>query len=253
MTLERDARPDATDVAAPAPVVGRPASRATAQRTRQRILDAALEEFSAKGFDAGRVDEIALRAGVQKNVIYYYFGSKDDLFTAVLEATYAAIRARQQDLELRRQEPVAAMRQLVVFTGRIWMEQPHFQRLLHSANLHGARHVRRSARIAQLYDPLVRTLRELVERGQAAGRFRADVDPVDLYISISSLTAHYVSHHHTFEALFDRRLMTPARVRARLEHAADMVVAYLCSPADAAHAPRAQRARRASPARRPRG
>lgn len=210
-----------------APLVGRPASRASAQRTRQRILDAAVEEFAAKGFDGGRVEEIALRAGVQKNVLYYYFGSKDDLFTAVLEATYAAIRARQQDLELRRLAPEDAMRQLVVFTGRIWMEQPQFQRLLHSANLHGAKHVRRSARIAQLYDPLIETLRELLARGQREGHFRDDVDPVDLYISISSLTAHYVSHHHTFEALFDRKLMTPARVRARLDHAAEMVVSYL--------------------------
>ena len=67
----------------------------------------------------------------------------------------------------------------------------------------------------------------VLERGQREGRFREDVDPVDLYISITSLTAHYVSHHHTFEALFDRKLMTPARVRARLEHAADMVLGYL--------------------------
>lgn len=213
--------------ASDAPAVGRPASRVSAQKTRDRILDAAIEEFSSKGFDGGRVDEIALRAGVQKNVIYYYFGSKDDLFTAVLESTYAAIRARQQDLELRRLAPEEAMRQLVMFTGRIWMEQPHFQRLLHSANLHDAKHVRRSARIAQLYDPLIETLRELLARGQRQGIFRADVDPVDLYISISSLTAHYVSHHHTFEALFARKLMTPARVRARLDHAAEMVVSYL--------------------------
>lgn len=215
---------------AAAPVVGRQASRATAQRTRQRIIEAATEEFSAKGFDAGRLDDIALRAGINKNVIYYYFGSKDDLFTAVLEATYEAIRLRQQDLELRSLAPAEAMRQLVLFTGRIWMEQPHFQRLLHSANLHGARHVRRSARIPQLYDPLVGTIRDLLARGQREGRFRDDVDPVDLYISITSLTAHYVSHHHTFEALFDRRLMTPARVRARLEHAADMVLGYLTRP-----------------------
>ena len=200
---------------AEAPLVGRPASRATAQRTRLRIIEAATEEFSAKGFDAGRLDDIALRAGVNKNVIYYYFGSKDDLFTAVLEATYEAIRVRQQDLELRSLAPEEAMRQLVLFTGRIWMEQPHFQRLLHSANLHGARHVRRSARIPQLYNPLVGTIRELLERGQREGRFREDVDPVDLYISITSLTAHYVSHHHTFEALFDRKLMTPVRERAR--------------------------------------
>jgi TetR/AcrR family transcriptional regulator len=52
---------------------------------------------------------------------------------------------------------------------------------------------------------------------------------VDLYISISALTAHYINNHYTFEAIFGQALMSPQRIRQRLEHAADMVVAYLCA------------------------
>lgn len=52
--------------------------------TRRRILDAALDEFAAKGLDGARVDAIAARAGVNKRMLYYYFGSKDDLYRAVL-------------------------------------------------------------------------------------------------------------------------------------------------------------------------
>jgi TetR/AcrR family transcriptional regulator len=239
-------------VAPVAEAIGRPASRETSQRTRIRILEAATREFAERGFDAGRMDEIALRAGVAKNVLYYYFGSKDDLFSAVLERTYEAIRARQQDLHLRNLEPVEAMRQLVVFTGRIWSQFPHFQRLLHSENLHEGRHVARSERIPQLYNPLMDTLQALLARGHTAGVFRADVDPVDLYISITSLSAHYVAHQHTFAAIFGKRLMTPGRLKQRLDHAADMVLAYLrAAPAAAARKP----ITRALPeaARRPRG
>lgn len=57
-------------VAPVAEAIGRPASRETSQRTRIRILEAATREFAERGFDAGRMDEIALRAGVAKNVLY---------------------------------------------------------------------------------------------------------------------------------------------------------------------------------------
>lgn len=52
--------------------------------TRQRILAAALKEFSDKGISGARVDAIAAEAGINKRMLYYYFGSKHALFTAVL-------------------------------------------------------------------------------------------------------------------------------------------------------------------------
>jgi TetR/AcrR family transcriptional regulator len=231
-----------------AEAIGRRASREASQRTRERILDAAIREFAARGFDAGRVDEIAVRAGINKNVVYYYFGSKDDLFTAALERTYETIRARQRDLPLRGLDPVEGMRRLVVFTGRIWAQFPHFQRLLQSENLHGGRHVARSERIAGMYDPLMATLEDLLARGHALGVFRRNVDPVDLYISITALSAHFVNNQHTFEQIFRRRLMTPRRLKQRLDHAADMVLAYL--RIDANTAPPERGVKRTAAARR---
>ena len=67
--------------------------------TRKRILAAALQEFSAKGIDGARVDAIAERAGTNKRMLYYYFGSKDDLFRAVLRRRLAerAPTARERD------------------------------------------------------------------------------------------------------------------------------------------------------------
>lgn len=205
----------------------RPPLRESSRRTRDRVLAAATHEFAEKGYDGARVDGIALRSGAQKNVIYYYFGSKDGLFTAVLERTYETIRARQRDLQIRDLDPVEGMRRLVVFTGRIWAQFPQFQRLLDSENLHGGRHVRSSGRIAHMYNPLLDTIGILLRRGREAGTFRSGVDPIDLYISITALTAHYISNHHTFEAIFRQRLMTPRRLKQRLEHAADMVLRYL--------------------------
>jgi len=201
--------------------------RESSIRTREIILDAALREFADKGFDGARVDQIALLTGLNKNVLYHHFTSKDGLFVAVLERTYGRIRASQNDIRLRGMDPVAATRKLVISTGRIWIRYPEFQRLLYSENLHHGRHVSQSGSIRSMYNPLLDTLRELLARGEAAGVFRPGLDPVDVYISISSLTAHYMNNRFTFEAIFQTDLMSPRRVRQRLEHAADMVLRYL--------------------------
>ena len=54
------------------------------ERTRERILSAALKEFSAKGFAGARVDGIARRASINKRMLYHYFSNKENLFRAVL-------------------------------------------------------------------------------------------------------------------------------------------------------------------------
>ena len=61
-------------------------------RTRAEILDVATQEFAEHGYSGARVDEIAERTRTTKRMIYYYFGSKEELYTAVLERAYAEIR-----------------------------------------------------------------------------------------------------------------------------------------------------------------
>ena len=219
--------PGATPALPSVVAAGEPGKRDSSRRTREAVLEAATTEFAEKGFDGARVDEIAGRTGIRKNVLYYYFGSKEGLFAAVLERTYAAIRAAQEDMNLRDMDPVEAMRKLVFFTGESWGRHPEFLRLLQSENLNRGRHIRKSAVIRQMYNPLLETIRSLLDRGVASDVFRPGIDAVDLYISITSLSAHYVSHQHTFEAIFEAKLLTPRRLKQRLEHAADMVIRYL--------------------------
>jgi TetR/AcrR family transcriptional regulator len=201
--------------------------RRNGETSREQILEAATREFSMKGLDGARVDEIARVADVNKQMIYHYFESKERLFIAVLERTYKTVRDRQQDLSLRNLDPEAAMRRLVEFTADVWIEMPEFTRLLASENLHQAAHVRQSEVITGMYPPLVETLRELLARGAKEGIFRKNIDPVDLYISITSLSAHYVAHRYTFEAIFDTKLMTPKRLRQRKDAICDMILRYL--------------------------
>src|SRR5258706_265125 len=66
----------------------RPSGRRDPHRTRAAILAAATQEITAKGLNGARVDAIAARAGVNKRMIYHYFGGKEGLYLEVLETTY---------------------------------------------------------------------------------------------------------------------------------------------------------------------
>src|SRR3954467_106752 len=62
-------------------------------QSQQRILDAALTEFAAKGFAGARVDTIAKHARINKRMLYHYFGDKEGLFREVLRRKIAQRRA----------------------------------------------------------------------------------------------------------------------------------------------------------------
>ena len=198
-----------------------------ADRSQQAILKAAREEFSEHGFAGGRVDRIAARAGINKRLLYYYYGNKDDLFLAVLERTYADIREAEQALHLDEMDPVEAIRQLVSFTWHYYLEHPEFLTLLNSENLHRAEHLKKSKHIQEMNSPLVQLLEGVLERGRRTGLFHADVDPVQLYISIASICYFYLSNNYTLSAIFGRDLRAPKAMSERLSHMCELVVGYL--------------------------
>ncbi len=198
-----------------------------ADRTRQSILDAAVAEFSATGLSGTRMERIALRAGVNKRLIYYYFGSKEALFLAVLEQTYADIRAAETALHLADLEPATAVRRLVEFTWDYYLANPHFLTLLNTENLHRAAHLKQSARIREMNSPLVQLLGDIIARGQRQNLFRGGVDPVQLYITIASLCYFYLSNNPTLSTVFGRDLQAPAALSERLSHMTEVVMGYL--------------------------
>jgi TetR/AcrR family transcriptional regulator len=201
--------------------------RRTAALSKQRIIESAIAEFALKGLDGARVDEIARRSGINKTLLYHHIGNKDRLFTAALEATYSTIRERQRDFIARRMDPEDGVRELVHLLMSIWVEHPEYGKLLASENFHGGRHVKRSKLIGEMYRQLVEALDDLLQRGVAQGIFRPGIDPVDLYISASSLSAYYVAHQHTLNALFHIDVMNPRRLERREKHIADMILRYV--------------------------
>lgn len=196
-------------------------------RNQERILRAATEEFARYGLGGARVDRIAARAGANKRMLYYYYGNKEDLFLAVLEARYAHIRRAELGLHLQDLDPVQGMRRMVAFTWDYYLKHPEFLTLLNSENLHRARHLKRSRDIAAMHSPLIALLRDLLLRGERAGKFRKGVDPVQLYISIAALGYFYLSNRHTLSTIFERDLLSPKSKVERLKHMTELVLGYL--------------------------
>ena len=195
--------------------------------SRARILAAAHAEFAQHGFDGARVDRIAAKAAINKRMLYHYFGNKDDLFCAVLEMNYAHKRDSEKALNLEQEAPAQAIRKLVTLTWNYYRENPAFLSLLNSANLHRAQHLRHSKQIAQMRSPFITLIGNILDKGVREGVFRAHVDPVQLYITMASLSYFYLSNQHTLSAIFGRSLMGPRARRERLNHMVDVVLSYL--------------------------
>jgi AcrR family transcriptional regulator len=197
------------------------------ERTRTSILEAATDEFSARGLGGARVDSIARAAGVNKRMLYHYFGNKEDLFLAVLERAYEKIRGQESALRLENLPPAEAMRRLVRFTFQYFVENQYFVALLNSENLHRARHIRRSGRATDINSPVIGILERLLKRGRKDGVFRAGVDPVQLYISIAGVAYFYFSNIHTLSTIFARDLNSAASLAERERHVTDVILGYL--------------------------
>jgi AcrR family transcriptional regulator len=194
------------------------------ERTRQDILAAAREEFAERGLNGARMDSIAARTKTVKHMIYHYFGSKEGLYLAVLEAAYADIRHFETELKLDEYPAVEALCRLIRFTFDYDEAHPDFIRLVSTENMHHARHIAKSEVIHELNRSVISILQRVLDRGKRDGVFRADVDPVDVHLMMSSFCFFRVANRYTFSELFGRDLSDPA---ARLLHRQMLIDAVL--------------------------
>ncbi|WP_250512549.1 TetR family transcriptional regulator [Caballeronia sp. INDeC2] len=197
------------------------------EETKRNILDIATQEFSAMGLAGARVDAIAERTNTTKRMLYYYFGSKEGLYEAVLEQVYGDIRALEQELQLAEMEPEEALREFIGFTFDYHDKQRDFVRLVTIENIHGAKYIEQSKTFKARNSTVVKTIEDLIARGVAAAKFRDDIDPIDLHLMISSFCFHRVANRHTWSAAFGR---DPSGARSRARHRemiVDAVVRYM--------------------------
>ena len=197
------------------------------QRTMAGILEVAMAEFAEKGLDGARIDAIAAATRTSKRMIYYYFGSKEGLYLAVLEESYRRMRSIEGDLHLEDLPPEDALRRLVGFTFDHHYGNQDYIRLVMSENMQRGVYLAQSRNIQQLNVPAIEAIRKLYERGLAQGIFRSGLDPVDIHASISALTFFNVSNQHTFGLIFKLDIAATLVLTTRRDNIIEMIVRFV--------------------------
>ena len=148
------------------------------ERTRGRILSAALEEFAAKGFAGARVDAIARRAAINKRMLYHYFGDKEHLFRQVL---HRKITQRQASAEGLSGDPAESL----PFWFKLSCKDANWVRLLEWEALQGANKkvIDEKSRRAVATRVLGR-----IRQQQALGFLSGEFEPGHLLLAMRSLT-----------------------------------------------------------------
>lgn len=208
-----------------------PVSRArNPERTRRAILEAARSEFCQHGFDGARVERISRKSRSNMRMIYHYFGNKEGLYLAVLEAAYGEIRNQERALDLGNAEPVEGMRRLILFTFDFFAARSDFIALINTENILKARFLKRLPSIQAMSVPLIEAIRDLLARGERQGLFRGGVDPLQLYVSIVAQSQFHISNRHTLSVLFNQDLTDRDWLAARRQHTTKLLLTDLTAP-----------------------
>ena len=198
------------------------------ERTKAGIMAVATQEFSANGLTGARIDAIAAATHTSKRMIYYYFGSKEGLYLAVLEEAYRSVRHVEAQLQLKDLPPQQALERLVGFTFDHHHAHQDFIRLVMSENIQRGAFLSQSNLIQDLNVSVIDAIQELYQRGVADGVFRAGLDPIDIHASISALSFFNVSNRYTFDLIFKRKGHAPKALAARRQSVIDMVLRFVC-------------------------
>jgi AcrR family transcriptional regulator len=172
--------------------------------TRERILRAAVNEFSAKGFAGGRIETICASASVNIRMIYHHFGGKEGLYIAALEETLSGLRDEELKLDFDATPPMEAMLQLFEFTYEHFAAHPRLISLLSGENLLKAKYLKRSRRTPMISSPVITQLEKIIARGEAISCFRKGLDPLQLYVLIVSVSYFHLSNGWTLSVIFQK-------------------------------------------------
>ncbi|NGM44498.1 TetR/AcrR family transcriptional regulator [Rhodobacter sp. SGA-6-6] len=196
------------------------------RRTRDKILAAARLEFVARGLEGTTMESIARIAKVNKALVYRHFTSKDLLFQEVLAHSYREMRAREAELGFS-EDPVIALDQLCAFTLEYYVSNPDFLILVGIENLHKGEHIRRIPLEDLGVGSLLRIMNTVYDRGVVEGKFRPGVDPVELWLLLSSLCWFTVATSYTVDVTFGRNMLSPEELATRRGNIQEMVRRFL--------------------------
>ncbi|NBQ07019.1 MAG: TetR/AcrR family transcriptional regulator [Betaproteobacteria bacterium] len=193
---------------------------------KRNILEVALAEFANYGLEGSRIESIAAGTHTSKRMIYYHFGSKENLYAQVLEFAYRIVREDHidppEDLP-----PIEALARMAGDAFDNFSRYPDFIRLSLQENLQGARFLKLSPTLVQLNRATFAMVQDLVRRGQADGSMRKELDPMNVYINFIGQCHYHISSHFNYKVLFDYDSNLPENSLSRRQAICEAIVCYV--------------------------
>ena len=198
-------------------------------KTKEELLSASEKEFAEKGIYGARIDAIAAMAGVNKRMIYEYFGNKEELYVTVLSRAYHRLLEREVDVLSRRMPAREAIFQTIHMYFEFLAEHETFVQLVLRENLNHAEYLRK-LNLQDIKEPTIELLRDIISDGKASGIFRQDLDIDQVILSILTYTFSYFSNRYTMSILMNKDYSDIENIKLRAKDVTEMVLSYMSTP-----------------------
>ena len=196
---------------------------AKGEKARQRLLEIAIKLFSEKGFSGTSLDEIVNGAGINKRMVYHYFGNKEKLYQEALLAEYSKLEILEiKTLNLG--DPIGKIVTDIVATYFSFLQaNPEFVQLILWENLNKGRSLD-AMQIQLSKSPMMELLVEVVHAGQENGTVRPEIDSRFLLISLIGNCMVYYSNRYTLSRALGIDLASPEVLHRAGKTVADMIL-----------------------------
>jgi TetR/AcrR family transcriptional regulator len=211
--------------------VPRKTSTRDPQRTRAKILRAATVVFAAKGPDATRVDEIAARAGVNKRMLYHYFGSKTNLYLSVLAETYDRLSQISAEVIEKAKDVRGLLNGFFLEYSSFLQQNPEFIALMNWENSTRAKALK-SLAPPNPAKPFLDALHRAFDKEQKNFNIHEDVNIKYLTMACLALCSFCFTDRHTLSAIFDIDLDDPVHLKQWIENGRRLILDGILSKKD---------------------
>lgn len=196
-------------------------------KTKHDILKAAEYEFAEKGFYGARVDEIAVKAKINKRMIYEYFGNKEQLYKTVLITVYSRLGVLEVNLLTQDSDCIEVIRKIIKLHFDFLHDNPTYVSLILWENLNKGKYFK-DIDFRNIKDPTINQLRSIIRRGKEEKVFRSVVDEDQFILSLITFSFPYFSNRYTLSKLLSMQIDDADDVKKRIEHVTEILLLYLC-------------------------
>jgi TetR/AcrR family transcriptional regulator len=196
------------------------------QKSREDILQAAEIEFSEKGIYGTRIDAVAERANINKRMIYEYFGSKEQLYQAVLLAVYSRLGEAEIQVLGKRKTGTETIKEIIKLYFKFLQENPTYVNLLLWENLNQGRYIQ-DIDVGNVRNPSFEILKEVIDKGKEDGVFKAEIDTEQVILSLLIYTFSNFSNRYTLSKLLGKKLDDEINIEKRVEDLTAMVLNHI--------------------------